>query len=156
VQEGIAADGSDLAVAEKPADGHVAEVLPEDTRVEVGAPVETLSAPEAGEEESAGERLGGGLLVALQHGVEVFCGGIGVAEVEANARPLLQVFPDGKDAVARVRTDEVPDQEVPHARLLAEFVHQYAEEECCVGEVSVALVEGGEELLQGLEGWTAV
>jgi hypothetical protein len=51
VQEGGAADGSDLPVAEKAAHRHVAEVLPEDARVEVGAPVEALSAPEAGEEE---------------------------------------------------------------------------------------------------------
>ncbi len=50
VQEGGAADGADLPVAEKSAHRHVAEVLPKDARVEVGATVKTLSASEAREE----------------------------------------------------------------------------------------------------------
>ena len=88
--------------------------------------------------------------------MEVLGGGIGVAEVEANAHPLLQVFPDGEDSAARVRADEVPDQEVTHARLLAELVHQNADEERSTGETPVVFVQGGEELLHGLEGWSAV
>jgi hypothetical protein len=50
VQEGGTADRADLPVAEKSAHRQVAEVLPEDARVEVGATVKTLSASEAREE----------------------------------------------------------------------------------------------------------
>lgn len=58
VQEGGAADGSDLAVAEKAAHWHVAEVLSEDAGIKVGSPVEALSASEAREEEGSGDRMG--------------------------------------------------------------------------------------------------
>src|SRR5215213_10086608 len=54
VKKGDAADGSNLSVAEKAAYGHVAEVLPKDARIEVGASVEALSAAEAREKEGAG------------------------------------------------------------------------------------------------------
>src|SRR5215210_2137669 len=158
VQEGGAADGSYLPVAEKAAHGHVTEVLPEDARIEVGVPVEALSAAEAGEKEGTGGAcgLGRGLLVGPEHGVEVFGRGLGVAEVEADAHPLLQVLPYGDGAAARVHADEVPDQEVPHPRFLAELVHQDPDEERRAREVAVALVEGGEELLQRLERGSAV
>src|SRR5215210_8828100 len=66
VQEGGTADGSDLAVAEKAAHWHGAEVLPEDAGIEVGPPVEALSTPEAREEEGSGDGAGEGFLVALQ------------------------------------------------------------------------------------------
>src|SRR5215211_5157632 len=156
VQEGGTADGSDLTVAEKAAHWHVAEMFPEDFGIEVGAAVETLPAPEAGEEEGSGDVLGQSFLVALEHSVEILGGGFGVAEVEADAHPLLQVLPDGYSAAARVHADQVPDREVPHLRLLAELVHQHPDEERRAREMAVALVEGGEEFPKNLEGGLAV
>ena len=66
MQEGGATDRAYLPVAEEAADGDVAEVLLEDASVEVGPPVEVLAAPEAGEEEGAGDLVfaGQGALVA--------------------------------------------------------------------------------------------
>ena len=58
VEEGGATDRPDLAVAEKAADRHVAEVFPEDACIEVGLTVEAHPAPEAGEEEGSGEGTG--------------------------------------------------------------------------------------------------
>jgi hypothetical protein len=66
VQEGRAADRPYLPVAEEAADGDVAQVLLEDAGVEVGPPVEVLTAPEAGEEKGARDLVfaGQGALVA--------------------------------------------------------------------------------------------
>jgi len=57
MQEGRAPDGTYLSVAEEAADGDVTQVLLEDTGVEVGPLVEVLTAPQAGEEEGAGDDL---------------------------------------------------------------------------------------------------
>lgn len=53
MQEGGTSDRAYLPVAEEAADRDVAQVLFEDTGVEVGPPVEVLAASEAGEEEGA-------------------------------------------------------------------------------------------------------
>ena len=65
MQKGRTADRPYLTVAEEAADGDVAEVLPEDAGVEVGPSVEVFAAPEAGEEEGAGDLVfaGQGALV---------------------------------------------------------------------------------------------
>src|SRR5919199_6136115 len=117
-----------------------------------------LAAPKTREEESAGDRvcLRQRALVAGEHGVEVFGGGAGVAEVKADAHALLEIFPDSDSSTLRVDADEVPDQEITHLGLLLELVHSDAQEERCSRKPPITLVKAREQLLQGREGRSPV
>jgi hypothetical protein len=81
--------------------------------------------------------------------VEVLGGGLGVAEMEADAHPFPQVLADGHGPTLRVDAHEVPDQEIPCFGLLLELVHDNADKERGLSEAAVTLVEPREELLQG-------
>jgi hypothetical protein len=61
--------------------------------------------------------------------VKVLGGGIGIAEVEADAHALLTVLPDCDGPAFGISADEVPDQEIPRSGFLLKLVHDDAEEQ---------------------------
>ena len=72
MEEGGAADGADLAVAEEPAKGHRTEFLVKNVCVVVGTAVQVLPPAQAGKQQrSSGLVLAVVGSVALQHGGQV-------------------------------------------------------------------------------------
>ena len=95
MEERRASYGPDLPVAEKAANGHVFQVLVENAGVEVRLSVEALSPAEAREQQGAGHLTRSRPSVAGQDRVQVFGGGVRVAEVEADARAFRKPLSNG-------------------------------------------------------------
>src|SRR5205814_6421364 len=93
VQEGSAADRSDLAAAEEAGDGWAAERLGDRARVVVGLREHVRAAPVAAEEERAGRRRAAEF--AVERLAQVLVGARGVAKVEAQRLANAPLLADG-------------------------------------------------------------
>src|SRR5260370_32726856 len=82
VQEGRAADGADLAVAEEAAERDLAQLLAEDVRVVVGPAAEMRTPPHAGKEECSGGSRSHRRAVALEQPGQVLGRGAALTPAE--------------------------------------------------------------------------
>src|SRR5260370_35189014 len=82
VQEGRAADGADLAVAEEAAERDLAQLLAEEVRVVVGPAEEMRTPAQAGEEQRSGGSHTHRRAIALEQLGQVLGRGAGVAQEE--------------------------------------------------------------------------
>src|SRR5262249_37462070 len=148
VQEGLAADGADLAVAEKAGERDRAELGGHAARVVVGGAEQAGAAAVAATEHGGGrpglaQGLGGGGGPLAQ----VLVGGGGVAHLELERLADARVGADADGAALAVDTGEVADQVVAAAKLVLVLVDGEADEQVAGG----ALLHLGGELLHRLD-----
>ena len=152
MEEGGAADLSDLAVAEETGERGARDAVKEDVAVVVGATKEMFSPAEAGEEEGAG--CGRGLIVldvAIHHGFEVVACGLGVPDVELDDLSLAEHFADDEGPSLLVKAHDVPDEKVAGAELVLEGVHDDAQVKGRVYESAVVVIRPVEDATKEFE-----
>src|SRR2546422_576126 len=112
VQEGRAADGSDLAVAEEAAERDLAQLLAEEIRVVVGPAKEMRTPAQAGKEECSGGSHTHQRAVALEQPGQVLGRCAGVTQEELRDLQLLEVRADRDCAARPVDADQVAHQQL--------------------------------------------
>src|SRR6266566_3693972 len=138
VQEGRAADGSDLAVAKEAAERDLAQLLAEEVRVVVGPAKEMRTPAQAREEECSGRPHTHRRAVALEQAGQILGRGTGVTQEELRDLQLLEVRADREGAAPPVDADQVAHQQLALAVLDFVLLHLQAEEEGVPEELPVA------------------
>ena len=90
--------------------------------------------------------------VPLQHGRQVFGGGLGIPKVELHQLAFLQQLADGQDTGTGVDTHHISNQEIALLRRLYQLVHHHSQEQRVAHQFLVPAVYPPEQLLHHGQG----